>query len=349
VVRVDIPVEDLRPDFVRAALAGRVSGVPPSAALALISEAQLPGADPEATLREAIASSDLEPHVRVGAVRAYLRVAAEAAPGALAEFLQSDEERVAVAAAAALGQIGTPEHLSALRGMRRRVRADFARRRVAFAEALIVHRFGVTDHDVELPSAEVRADALQAVGALPFKSVRPGPERRKRALEGIRREFPTLDPAQQDVYELQCGPRLMQIAVALDVVGRDKGRAASRRPALPAIVAVQDPEYDEYNPVLVMLSRPARGNQVTLQLTRLGSGEPIYVGEGSVDRDEPVFDLRATNTPGITPMSARVRLTDAGIEITGMSEARAVPARVPEQIESPDTAGPQRGRRSART
>lgn len=336
-VRVDIPVDDIRPDLMREALAGRVARVPPSAALALIAN-ELPEGDRAAVLRDAVANAALEPHVRVGAVRAYLRAGAEAAPAALAELLAADEERVAAAAATALGQIGTPDHLAALRGTRDRVRSAFARRRVAFAETLIVHRFGVTDHDVDLPAAEVSAEAPRAVGAQPFKSTRPGPERRKRALEGIRREFPGLEPSQQDVYELQCGPRLLEVAVALDTV-RNKGRGLSQRPALAAIVAYQDPEYElEFYPRLVVLSRPLPGGRVGLQLTHLGGGEPVYVGEGSLNQDEPVFDLRATRTPGVTPITARLRLTAAGVEITGASEEdRTVPARNPARAEPPGT------------
>lgn len=330
-VRVDIPDEDLRPDMMREALGGRVPRVPPSAALALISELDIPLTDQQALLQEAVQDPDLEPHVRVAAVRAYMRLGAETAVPGLLEALESSEQRVAGAAAGAIGQLGEPEHLPLLQRMRERVAGELPRRRAAFAEALIVHRFGVTDHDVELPAVDTQPAPL-AVGALSFGSARPGRDRRARALSGIKQELPWLDTAKQDVYELQCGPRLIEIAVDRDFVGPDGVKALAQRRALPAVVAFQDVEYDEFNPGLVVLSRPNGKDGVTLLLTRL-NGEPVYTGEGSVNRDEPEFELRSVQTPGIVSVIARVRFTARGVEITVVSDRYAAPAQSPERIE----------------
>jgi hypothetical protein len=321
----------MRPDVLRDALAGRVPRVPPSVALGAISELDIPRTDQQALLREAVRDESLEPHIRAAAVRAYLLLGAEAAVPDLVEALDSSDERVAAAAAAAIGQLGGPDHLPALRRVRDRLEAVFPRRQAAFAETLIVHRFGVTDHDVEFPSADTQP-APEAVGGLPFTSVRPGRNRWIRALDGIRRELPVLDPAQQDVYELQCGPRLLEVAVALDVLGPDGLQALARRPALPAVVASHDEEHDEFSLSLLVLSRPSGTDRAALALTRL-SGDVVYVGEGSVTGEEAAFELRAAQAPGIVPIAARVRLSAEGVEITGVSGRRAAPARSPDRIE----------------
>lgn len=330
-VRVDIPAEDMTPDVVREALAGQVPRIPPSVGLALILDLDIPQTDQQALLQEAVQNPRLEQHVRAAAIRAYMRLGAESAAPDLLKVLDPSAERVAAAAAAALGQVGTPDHLSALQRMRNA--GELLRRRVAFAEALIVHRFGVSDYDVEFPPVEAQ-QAPVAVGGLVFTSSRPGLNRRARALEGIKREFPSLDLAKQDVYEIQCGPRLMEVAIDRDFVESDGPGTLAQRPALPAIVAFQDVEYDEFHPRLVVLSRPSGGGRITLLLTRLG-GDPVYVGEGSVNRGEAEFELRSAQTPGIPAVNARVRVTAKGIEITGISDRSSAPSRSPAQAPEP--------------
>jgi hypothetical protein len=332
VVYLDIPVEQIQPDLAREALSGRVPQLPPSAVLALLGRGDVPDMDAEAALQEAAANRELEPTVRAGAVRAYLRLGTHDPAGILSELLTSDTDRVAAAAATALGQVGTPDELPALGELRERTGDDVTRQRVTFAQSLIIHRFGLTDRDAELPEVEALDRAPLAVGGRPFRSVRPGPERRRRALENIKREFPDLNPAGQDVYEIQCGPRLMALAVATDVV-EDKGDLLTRQPAMPAIMALQDPEYGEYSTAFVILSRPAGPNRVTVQINRLGGGEALYVGSGTVDGDGAVLDLQATNTPGVVPIEGRIRVTAAGVEVTGTSEGRALPARNPQKID----------------
>jgi HEAT repeats len=327
-VRVDIPAEDIRPDVVRDALAGRVPRIPPSVALALIADLDIPQTDQQTLLQEAVQDSRLEQHVRAAVIRAYMRLGAERAAPDLLKLLDPSAERVAAAAAAALGHVGTPEHLPALQRIRNA--GELLRQRVAFAEVLIVHRFGVSDHNVEFPPAEAQ-QAPAAVGGLVFTCSRPGLTRRARALEGIKREFPSLDSAKQDVYEIQCGPRLMEVAIDRGFVEANGPEELGKRPALPAIVAFQDVEYDEeFHPRLVVLSRPSGRGRITLLLTRLG-GDPVYVGEGAVNRGEAEFEVHSAQTPGIPAVNARVRVTAKGIEITGTSDRSSAPARSPAQ------------------
>jgi hypothetical protein len=317
----------MRPEVVREALAGRVPSMPPSAALALIADLDISQTDQQTLLQEAVQDARLEQHVRAAAIRAYMRLGGESAAPDLLKVLDPAAERVAAAAAAALGQVGTPEHLPALRRIRNA--GELLRRRVAFAEVLIVHRFGVSDQNVEYPPAEAQ-QAPATVGGLAFTSARPGLNRRARALAGIKREFPSLDPAKQDVYEIQCGPRLMEVAIDRGFVASNGPEALGQRPALPAIVAFQDVEYDdEFHPRLLVLSRPSGRGRITVLLTRLG-GDSVYVGEGAVNRGEAEFEVRSAQTPGIPAVNTRVRVTAKGVEITGTSERSSAPSRSPE-------------------
>src|SRR5262245_49072128 len=95
VVRVDLPEEDVRPDVVREALAGRVPRVPPSVALALVSDLNIPQTDQQALLQEAVQDRRLEQPVRAAAIRAYARLAAERAAPHLLQVLDPSAERVA--------------------------------------------------------------------------------------------------------------------------------------------------------------------------------------------------------------------------------------------------------------
>lgn len=306
-VYVDLPEEVLRPDNVRDALAGHLTGVSPMAALKLLPGLDISATDQVAILREAVGDDGLAPYVRAAAVRASLHRAGQDAVPTLVEALESGEERIAAAAAAALGQVGDPEHLAALRRLRQSAATEPARRRAAFAETLIVHRFGLTG--VQVPLGEVETQpAPVAIGAASFIGGRPGTERRRRALDGIRRELPWLEAARQDVYEVQCGPRLMEIAIDRDFAGPDGLRALTERPALPAVVAFASPEDDDFYPGLLVLSRPGGDERVGLVVTRLG-GEPAYVAEGTLEHGEAVFDLRSAHAPGIAAVTSRIRVT----------------------------------------
>ncbi len=328
-VYIDMPLEEITQDVVRAALTGGVPQMSPSAAIALMEHGDVPEMHAPGALRDAAANGDLEPVVRAGAVRAYLHVAGEDAVPALADLLGADVPRVAAAAATALGQAGSPDHLQALHDLRDRTDDEATRQRAAFAELLIVHRYGLTDQDVPVAEAEL-ADVGPLAGGRPFRGTRPGPERKRRALEGLKRDFPNLNTARQDVYEVQCGPRLMAVAVDTDTVGGN-GEKLSQRPAMPSLIALQDPEYGEYSSAYVVLSRPAGGNKVTVQVNRLGGGESLYTGSGRVGGEAAMVDLRTVNQPGVAPIEGRVRVTPGLIDIAGTSENRVLPARNPQR------------------
>jgi len=330
VVYIDMPLQEITQDLAREALTGRVAQLSPSAVLALMEHGDVPDLDAQTALRDATGNQDLDVAVRAGAVRTYLHVAGADAVPALVDLLGSDQERVAVAAATALGQAGTADQLQALRDLRQRTGDDTTRQLVAFAEVLIVHRYGLTDEDVALPEVEAFDQGPIALAGRPFTGTRAAPERKRRALQSIKRDFPDLNTARQDVYDVQCGPRLMAVAVDTDAVG-GTAEQLGQRPAMPSIIALQDPEYGEYSSAYVILSRPAGQNRVTVQINRLGSGEALYTGTGKVGGEAAMVDLRTSNLPGVAPIEGRVRVTPAGVEISGASEDRVLASRNPQK------------------
>jgi HEAT repeats len=334
VVRIDLPEQDVSTDVMRDALAGRVPRVPPSVALALIADVDMPQLDKLALLREVLSDSTLEPGVRAGAVAALVRLDPTAALPAVADLVEESEELVAAAAAGALGRIGGPDDLPALERLRTGARGELVRRRAAFSETLIVHRFGLTDRELDLPAIDT-LPAPVGVGGLAFVSVRPGLERRARALARVNRELPWVDPAQHEVSELQCGNRLMEIVVAAGLLGDAGRRTLLSRPAIPALVASQNVEYDNFDPALLALSRPIGSSTVSVLLTRL-SGEPVYAGEGSITERGLELELRAVRRPGNAAVAARVRITDEGLEVSGVADRRPEPTRIPRRMSGPD-------------
>lgn len=329
-VYVDIP-DELNQEVLQRALAGQMDSIPPSAALAVLADLEVPGTDSQAVLQAALQNSDLEPHVRAGAARVYMRAAGEGAVPSLLQALEASEDSVAAAAASALGHVGTPDHLDALQRLRSGRGAGLVGARAAFAAALIVHRFGLTDREVELEEADADEGPV-ATGAVAFAGVKPGAGRRVRALKAIKRDLPWFDIDKQEVYEVQCGPRLLEVAVDLDFIGSDGAGKLGKGPAAPTVIAMQDLEYDDFYPGLIGLTRPTGRDRITLQLTRL-TGEPVYMGQGSVKGDELDVALRAVKAPGVAPIVGRIRLTAKGVEISGVSARRSAPKRNPQKEE----------------
>lgn len=170
--------------------------------------------------------------------------------------------------------------------------------------------------------------APAAAGALAFSSARPGLLRRDRVLKAIQRELPTFDVGKQDVHEVQCGPRLLEIVVDQDFVGPEGVARLRSRPATPAVVAVHDQEHDDFYLALIALSSPD-GDGVTVRLSR-PSGDAVYLAAGSSKGNDLTLELRTARAHGAIPVSGRIRLTTSGIQISGVSGSVSTPAQMPQ-------------------
>jgi HEAT repeats len=334
-VRIEIPEEQRRPEIVREALRGRVPKFPASLALDIVSELDVSAEEQRDILREALTEPELEPHVRVGAIHSIAKLEPDLAVSEMVRALESPdtEDEVAAAAATVLGRIGGPEQLPQLERLKKEAASDLTRQRAAFAEGLIVHRFGLTDHEVEPPAVEEQPEP-EPVGALTFIARTPGGHRRKRALAAVHRQFPALDPTAQDLYELQCGPRLMEVVVSRDAASPEGMSALTERPAMPAVVAFRSEETADFYPALVVLTTPQGGGEVSV-LVAAPDGTPALTGRGAIRRDEAELELRSVKSAGLPAASVRVRASAQGVEISGVSDASGVPAVSPERIEMP--------------
>ncbi|HWO58668.1 MAG TPA: HEAT repeat domain-containing protein, partial [Umezawaea sp.] len=329
-VHLDIPEVDLREGTIVEAVAGRVPHISPSAALSLLGEVDLEGVDRQRLLRDAVRNAELDAFVRAGAVQIYARLAGGGAVPALLRALEDGTERVAAAVATALGRVGSPEQLDVLGRLRSGEGGRLLRARATFAEALIIHRFGLADRESALPPVEL-LPAPPPTDALTFTSARPGLAGRDRVLKAVKRDLPEFDVAKQDVYEVQCGPKLLEIAVDRDFVGPEGLERLRSGPAVPAVVAMQNQEHGDFYLGLIALSSPDGSGGVTVRLSRPG-GDAVYVAGGSPKGSGLDLDLLAVRAPGATPVAGLVRLTASAVEISGTSSPRSNPARIPQQM-----------------
>ncbi|MBB2923281.1 HEAT repeat domain-containing protein [Cellulomonas cellasea] len=334
-VLIDVPRHQVGPDQLREALAGRVSGLPASVALAQVGHTGLAAEEQHELLRSAARDSALDPQVRAAAALRLFRTDPGSARAAATELLDDpSDDRVAGVAAAALGRFGDAEDVSRLRDVAASTDSELVRARATFARTLIIHRHGLADEESDL--GDVDAEDPPGAGALPFDAVTPGARRRQRAIDGVRAELP--DAADDDAYvaEIQCGPRLLEVVV------RDAARGAAgverlgRAPSLTAVVAALNEETEEFYPSLLALTRPAGGDGVQLWLTR-PSGEPVYTGRGTLRDGLATFTIQAVRAFGSVPVDGRVRLGDGFLEISGTSERRGRRKRVPQRASAPDT------------
>ncbi|MBE8518302.1 HEAT repeat domain-containing protein [Amycolatopsis sp. H6(2020)] len=326
-VYVDIPESELSEEQIRNAVAGRISEIPSSVALSILADRDSPGIDRIAVLRDATRNQELAGHTRIGALRVYARLAHTDALPSIVEALESSETHLAAAAAETLGRTGTADNLEALQRLRTSD-DEVLRTRAAFAETLIVHRFGLSDRTADLPQPETLASPDPA-GALTFTSVRPGTRRGGQAVEAIERALPWFAATVHQVHEIQCGRRLLEIAV-------DPGLAGLRdRPAVPAVIATQNSEHGGFHPSLIALSRPAGQDEVTVSLHRL-SGEAVYVGEGRMTENDIELDVRSVAAPGVAPIAVRVRGSASTLEVSGFSARRTARKRSPQRAPAPE-------------
>jgi len=334
VVLIDIPRHQVVPDRLREALAGQVSGLSPSIALALVGRTDLAIAEQRELFQGAVRDSSLDPQVRAAAALSVIRLDPGAARAEATELLSDpSDDRVAGVAAAALGRFGNADDLSRLRDVAGSTDSDLLRSRASFAATLIVHRFGLADDESELPDLDEEDEP--GPGALAFDAAIPGDHRRRRAIEGVRADFPDAADDQALVSEIQCGPRLLEVVLPQAAQGAAGVERLGRAPMLGAVVAALNEETEAFYPSLLVLTRPVGGGRVRIQLTR-PSGEPVYTGRGTISDGQAAFRLRAVRAYGSVPMDGRIRLEDGVFEVSGRSERRGKRKRVPKKAAAPE-------------
>jgi hypothetical protein len=287
-------------------------------------------------LREVALDSAAEVVVRAGAVVTLTRIDGTVALPTAIDLLEDENDLLSGAAAQTIGRLGESDAIGMLE-RRRRAPGDLTRRAAAFAVALIVHRLGLTGHEIALPEFDT-LPAPTGSGALSFVSVRPGAYRREEAIRQVSAELPWVDAARQDAVEIQCGARLLEIVVADHLVSPAGRRALLEQPAIPAVVAALSVEGDEFTTSLLALTRPMEPGNLSILVTRL-TGEPVYAGKAVATESGLDGVLHTVRAPGSAPVAVRARLSDDGLEITGISARVAEePTQTPQRFASPDRA-----------
>jgi|SRR5215211_123587 len=333
-VHVDIPEDARRPEVVREALAGRVDRLPPSLAVSLVLELDIPPSEQQEMLRGALRDADRDPHIRMLAAVSLAKLSPEDAVADVSALLAEGDvdERVAVSAVDIIGRAGGPAELERLDQAKKAATTELLRQRATFAQALIVHRHGL-DREVELPAVETQPEP-EAAASLPFVSRKAGKQRGDRAKRGVKEDFPDLDVDKHDVYELQCGPRLMAIVIQRAIVEGEGGGQPGDTPSIPAFVSFRNEESGDFFAALVALLGKSDKGGVSLVLTRL-TGEPVFAGTGTAGPGQAEVALTAANTPGVPAISATVRIKGKQLEITGVSDTRSVPGLGPQRVDIP--------------
>jgi hypothetical protein len=335
VVRIDLPYETTSSDVLREALTGRVPRLPVSAVLGRIAAVDLPNVDRASLLRDVASDSATEAFVRVGAVGTLMRIDQTVALSTAIDLLEDENDLLSSAAALTIGRFGEADTLDILERKRTTAPGALTRSAAAFAAALIVHRLGLTDHEIAFPEFET-FPAPAGTGAISFVSVGPGAYRREEAIRQVSADLPWLDPTHQDALEIQCGVRLLEVVIA-DGLGSPEGRQALlERPGIPAVVAARSVARDGFTTSLLALTRPSEAGSLSILVTRL-TGEPVYAGEAVPTGSALDIVLHAVRAPGSAPVAVRARLSDDGLEIAGISaRTPEEPTQTPQRLGRPD-------------
>lgn len=328
----EVPEEYRTPHAVRRALAGVDDRVPPSTAIVMIFDLDIDQSERRRMLLDACQNREYQPNVRALAVLALPRLGVDdACEQALLVLEQPElEEVVASSAVGLLGRLAQPEALDALELVKRSANTEVLRSRAAFAQVVIAQRFGVTDARIDWPSGESQ-DPPESLGAIQFVSRQVGFPRRKAVIDQVQEMFPQMRSHEHDVYELQCGGQLLAVVVRKSILTPDGVRELHRRPHFPAVVAPYDEESGMFFPAWLALSKPSEKGPVSILLART-TGEPVIWGLGTIGDKGLDIELLAAKAPGLTAINSHVRIRNNQLEITGISQWRALPRRTPEEF-----------------
>jgi len=288
-------------------------------------------------LRELLRSSEADGFVKLQSLHDLALLDTESAVGEAEQVIRSgsprsvEDENLFTASAALLGRMGRAEHLSDIEAAERDVTTEHGKQKIAFAGAMIAHRFGLFDRKFKLPQAK-QLIAPKGFAATSFASKEPGTIRRRRAIEVVRVTFPWIEDANQEVREVSCGDRLMEIMLSRELTQGQGLEQIAKQPALPGFVAFSRPDEDTFYPALVVLSDPLDKQRIAVSVRRI-DGEPVFVGEAILNAPTG-FELALTtvSAPGVIAAAFKVNGKKDGFEITGQSEQRSrVAPNVPQR------------------
>lgn len=313
-------------ESVRAALAGLLPELPPSAALDLLVRLEIPVPERLEFLRDIIHSPEYPDHVRAAATLTLPRISSRHAVEELAEILSEEgmEELVVAKTVTLLGRLGDSGHISVLMNTEEATNSETVRELARSAVNVARSRHHLPGlrfpaYETRRPDDEATVEISGSDAGFPVKD---------ETVAGIARMFPGVTRDDFRVHELRCGETMMTLAVRAELVANPGLLRETTH--LAGAVSVAHTQTEELEPIHLAMTEPA-GDWLRLWVTRL-TGELLYVGEGGPDAGGLIFKLTSVAGPGVPLIWADVRLVEGRLDVYGRSARRIQRGRRPEPL-----------------
>lgn len=227
-----------------------------------------------------------------------------------------------------LGRIGGPGAIAAIDAVRLAPRHPAART-AAYAAALIAHRFGLPGHELPLPAAgdllPLPAGQTRPIEFGPAESTDP-----REVLESMKGQPYGIEFDAAALTWVRCAGEVNVICPNREFLG-PAVRELQKRPAIPALVALQSPETGEHSVSYVVFSRPAGVDEVALTVHRC-TGKLALAGGARITGSRLHFELGSVRHPGAWAVLLRGSLEDGRFQVTeGIGSTTPEKRRMPTQ------------------
>ena len=257
--------------------------------------------------------SSSDPTTRSAAALALRDAGTSEARDDLRSALADEPDELVIAdIAASLALVGDAEDVPAIMAAAARVSGPTGGR-VRFAAALVASRSGVDGPTPEFPGA---GPALSG-DAVTVSSAPASEDEQRAALEGLSRDAPGLLANPIAVSRIDCGRRVLLVAIAGEV-GLTPGVVLSRRMVLGAALDVSSTTGLTSTAMLVLSHPTDDGCELFISRTH---GEPLYRGAGTLSPSGLNGTIEAVAAPGVAPGRLSFDLTGSTLSVNGLSQA----------------------------
>jgi hypothetical protein len=331
---IEITPEHSNPQALLRSMVERDEDIRASVALSLAPDAGFDNREKERFLNDVVHNANLPADVRAMAVVTAPELIGSEVIEEMERLLNEPDlpEEVATRALAVIGRLGGVDQMAQLRSIEEAADSPLLRDRAHFARVLLAHRHGALSDDMRFGDLRIQGGPHPA-SAVAITSRPVGYPWRLRVIRDLAPQLSDWRDQQHATYALQCGSQALTIVTPVGVSGGPVRDRLVKRPLVAAVVAAQNPESGTYYPVMLALTRPSEEG-FDLTLVRL-TGEPLYIGQGTLVSYGADVGLAAVDAPGISAISGRIRLAEDGMEIYGVSARRSIPGRRPEATQPP--------------
>lgn len=229
---------------------------------------------------------------------------------------------ILIAAASALGKVGSGTALDALADLTDR--DDPVGRQARLAAALIAIR-GQRE-GFSPPGAGVEPLPLPDEKRVPLAQRALRDDEARAAFEDLRQDAYGVDLAQERAFRLDCGPGRFLVAL-------DREPVSTGRPTLAGLVARRSEEDGTFSVSWLVLSSPAKDGSLQIGVYR-PSGHQVLAGSARVADRESTFELHSVRGRGNLPVE--VTGTVVGGQVTAFAGTSA-PGRSERGAPTPET------------